>query len=90
MRVLESKMDYLEHAYKTKYYVIDKVNGQINAIHDDSLELKEFKGHFSPFNLDELEMKVCRLVDRNKYEDDLPEPQDALQAQDSDSNSGSQ
>ena len=35
-------------------------------------------------------MKVCRLADRNKYEDDLPEPQDALQGHDSDSNSGSQ
>ena len=83
------QMDYLECAYETKYYVIDKVNGQINAIHDDSLELTEFKGHFSPFDLDELEMKVCRLADRNKYEDDLPEPQDALQGHDSDSNSGS-
>ena len=83
------QMDYLEHAYETKYYIIDKVNGQINAIHDDSLELTEFKGCFSPFDLDELEMKVCRLADRNKYEDDLPEPQDALQAQDSNSNLGS-
>ena len=32
---------------------------------------------------------MCRLADRNKYEDDLPEPQDALQVHDSDSNSGS-
>ena len=83
------KMDYLECVYETKYYIIDKVNGQINTIHDDSLELTEFKGFFSPFDLDELEMKVCRLADRNKYEDDLPEPQDAFQAQDSDSGLGS-
>ena len=82
-------MDYLECAYKTKYYVIDKVNGQINAIHDDSLELTEFKGCFSPFDLDDLEIKVCRLADRNKYKDDLPEPQDTLQGRDSDSNSRS-
>ena len=61
------QMDYLECAYETKYYITDKVNGQINAIHDDSLELTEFKGCFSPFDLDELEMKVYRLVDRNKY-----------------------
>ena len=32
---------------------------------------------------------MCRLANRNKYEDDLPEPQDALQAHDSDSNLGS-
>ena len=42
------QIDYLECTYETKYYVVDKVNGQINAIHDDSLELTEFKGCFSP------------------------------------------
>ena len=26
---------YLEHAYRTRYYVVDKVSGQINAIHDE-------------------------------------------------------
>ena len=83
------QIDYLEHRYETKYYVVDKVNGQINAIHDDSLELTEFKGHFSPFNLEELEMKVCRLADQNKDEDDLPQPQDTPQAHNSDSNLGS-
>ena len=82
------QMDYLEHAYRTRYYIIDKVNGQINAIHDDSLELTEFKGRFSPFDLDNLESKVCRLAIGNKYEEDLLEPQDALQGCDSNSNLG--
>ena len=67
---------------------MDKVNGQINVIHEDGLELTEFMGRFSPFNLNELEMKVCRLVDQNEDKDDFPEPQQAPQAQDSDSNSG--
>ena len=84
------QMDYLECAYGTRYYIIDKVNGQINAIHDDSLELTEFKGHFSPFDLDNLESKVCRLAVRNKYKEDLLEPQDTFQGCNSDSNSGSQ
>ena len=56
------QINYLECAYGTKYYVVDKVNGKINAIHDDSLELTEIKGHFSQFNLDELEMRVHRLA----------------------------
>ena len=56
------KIDYLEHAYGTRYYVIDKINGDINAIHDQSLELTEFKGRFSPFDLDDLEARVCRLA----------------------------
>ena len=34
-------------------------------------------------------MKVCRLPDRNKDENDLPEPQDTLQAHNSNSNLGS-
>ena len=62
-----------------QYYIIDKVNGQINAIHDDSLEVTEFKGHFSPFDLDNLESKVCRLAVRDKYEEDLLEHQDTFQ-----------
>ena len=56
------KLDYLERAYVTRYYVINKVNGDINAIHDESLELTEFKGRFSPFDLDDLEARVCRLA----------------------------
>ena len=31
------KLDCLERAYGMKYFVIDKVNGDINAIHDESL-----------------------------------------------------
>ena len=56
------KIDYLECTYGTRYYVIDKINGDINAIHDQSLELTEFKGRFSPFDLDDLEARVCRLA----------------------------
>ena len=33
------EIGYLEHAYSTKYYVINQINGQINAIHEDNLEL---------------------------------------------------
>ena len=55
------KLDYLERVYGTRYYVINKVNSDINAIHDESLELTEFKGHFRPFDLDDLETRICRL-----------------------------
>ena len=68
--------------------MVDKVNGKINAIHDDSLELMEFKGCFSPFNLEELEIRVCRLTDQNRDKDNLPEPQQVPQIQDLDSNLG--
>ena len=84
------QIDYLEDAYGTRYYVANKVNGEIIAIYDDSLELVEFKGHFSPFDLDDLELKVCRLAVRNKYKEDIFEPQGALQRCDLDSNSRNQ
>ena len=71
------QLDYLEHTYGTRYYVIDKVNGDINAIHDQSLELTEFKGHFSPFNLDELEARVCRLANGARYIEDAVGQQNA-------------
>ena len=73
------KLDYLEHAYGTRYYVIDKVNGDINAIHDETLELTEFKGRFSPFDLENLEAKVCRLSLGNRDDKDAAELQDAPQ-----------
>ena len=61
------EIGYLECTYGKKYYVIDQVNDHINAIHDDNIELTEFtRLHFSPFNLDELEMEVCRLTDHAK------------------------
>ena len=71
------KIDYLEHTYGTRYYVIDKINGDINAIHDQSLELNEFKGHFSPFDLDYLEARVCRLANRPGEGEDTAGQQNA-------------
>ena len=50
------------------------MNGDINAIHDESLELTEFKGHFSPFDLENLEAKICRLA-HGKDEEDVTEKQ---------------
>ena len=58
------KLDYLERTYGTRYYVINKVSGDINVIHDESLELTEFKGRFRPFDLDDLEARICRLSKR--------------------------
>ena len=72
------EIEYLEHAYGTRYYVVDQVNSHINAIHNDSLELTEFTGHFSSFNLDELKLKVCKIADDyeggNDPTQDIPAP----------------
>ena len=67
------------HAYGTRYFVIDKVSSDINAIHDESLEFTEFKGHFSPFALDELEAKICRLSKGTGDEEEEAEQQNTPQ-----------
>ena len=54
MKVFGEEITYLEHAYSTKYYVIDQTNGNICAVHDNSIEPTDFIGHFSLFNLKEL------------------------------------
>ena len=71
------KLDYLECTYGTRYYVIDKVNGDINAIHDEILELTEFRGCLSPFDLEDLEARICRLVNGARDEEDAVEQQNA-------------
>ena len=64
------EIPYLEHAYGTRYYVVDKINGNISAIHENSIELTDFFGHFGPFNLKELGFNVCRVADHHNGEDD--------------------
>ena len=59
------KLLYLECAYGTKYYVIDQINGHINAIHDNNIEPTEFLEYFSLFDLN-----VCRITDQHYEEDD--------------------
>ena len=51
------------HAYSTKHYVVNKITGNISAIHDDSIEPTDFFGYFGPFNLKELEFDVYRIAD---------------------------
>ena len=59
--------------------MIDQVNGNLNAIHDDRIELTEFTGCFSPFNLDELETKVCILANHQEDGDDCTQGASAPQ-----------
>ena len=87
------EISYLEYTYNVKYYVVDQINSKISAIHDNNIELTEFMGRFSLFDLDELELKVCRITDHQDDDDVFAVPQQsrrnlvALQAQQSDANS---
>ena len=70
MKVVGVEIRYLDHANGTKYYIVDQINGNICAIHDKSIKPRDFFGHFSPFNLKELEFDVCRIADHHNNEDD--------------------
>ena len=63
------EISYLECVYGTRHYVVDKTTGNISAIHDDIIKPTDFFGHFSPFNLKELEFDVCRVADCHNGED---------------------
>ena len=45
--------------------MVNQVNGNINAIHDNIIEPTYFFGCFSSFNLKELEFDVCRVADHH-------------------------
>ena len=64
------EISYLEYAYGTKHYIVDKITGNISAIHKDIIKSADFFACFSPFNLKELEFDVCRIADCHNGEDD--------------------
>ena len=69
MKVLVSKYHIWSMPMVQNTTVMDQVNGNINAIHDNSLESTEFVGHFCPFDLEELELKVCKITDHHEGQD---------------------
>ena len=84
------KITCLECTYGTRYYMVDQVNGQLSTIHDGTIQLTEFAGHFSPFNLDELELKICKLAAVYDQEDMPSQPNKPCQGHDSGSSSEQQ
>ena len=47
------EIPYLENAYGTRHYVVDKITGNITAIHQDNVKLTDFLRRFGPFDLKE-------------------------------------
>ena len=59
------ELPYLECVYRTRHYVVNKITSNISAIHDNTIKLTDFFGHFGTFNLKELEFDVCRIADHH-------------------------
>ena len=64
------EIQYLERAFCTNIYLIDKVTGSLFAVHDDHIESTGLCGSECVFDLQELEFNICDLADRRNREDD--------------------
>ena len=75
------KIHYLERAFGTNTYLIDKVTGSLFALHDDHIESTGLCGSECVFDLQELEFHICDLADwRNGEDDSVAEERRSTQA----------
>ena len=49
------EIPYLEYAFGTKYFIMDRVTGSMMGIYDDKVEQKDLKGQIKPFNINQLD-----------------------------------
>ena len=49
------KIPYLEHAFGTKYFVMDQFTGSMMGTYDDKVEQIDLKGQLKPFNINQLD-----------------------------------
>ena len=53
--VFKLEIPYLEYAFGTKYFVMDRITGSTMAIYDDRVKQIELKGQLKPFNINQLD-----------------------------------
>ena len=58
------KILYLEHAFGTKYFVMDCITGSMMGIYDDKVEQIDLKGQLKPFNINQLDRVMHILGQR--------------------------
>ena len=49
------EIPYLEYAFGTKYFVMDRITGSMMGIYDDKVEQIDLKGQLKPFNINQLD-----------------------------------
>ena len=64
------EIQYLERAFGTSTYLIDKVTGSLFTLHTDHIESTGFCGSECIFDLQELEFHICDLADQRNGEED--------------------
>ena len=59
------EIPYLEYAFGTKYFIMDKVTGSMMGIYDDMVEQIELKGQLKPFNINQLD-RVMHIIGQRR------------------------
>ena len=59
------EISYLEYAFSTKYFIMDKVTGSMMGIYDDKVEQIELKGQLKPFNINQLD-RVMHIIGQRR------------------------
>ena len=74
------EIPYLEHAFGTKYFIMDCVTGSMMGIYEDKVEQIDLKGQLKPFNINQLD-RVMHILGQRRLgldtssipTDDIPE-----------------
>ena len=61
------KIPYLEYAFSTKYFVMDRVTGSMMSIYDDKVEQIDLKGQLKPFNINQLD-RVMHIIGQRRLD----------------------
>ena len=72
------KIPYLEHAFGTKYFIMDHVTGSMMGIYDDKVEQIDLKGQLKPFNINQLNRVMHILGQRRLGLDTSSIPTDEI------------
>ena len=59
------EIPYLEYAFSTKYFVMDRITGSMMGIYDDKVEQIDLKGQLKPFNINQLD-RVMHIIHQGK------------------------
>ena len=59
------EIPYLEHAFGTKYFIMDRVTGSMMGIYDDKVEQIDLKGQLKPFNINQLD-RVMHIIGQRR------------------------
>ena len=60
------EIPFLEGAFTTKHFIVDKINGQMAGIYDDTVEVIKCQAQMEPFNLEQLNVIVATLEQKRQ------------------------